>query len=190
MNQALILGRRLLALGALSWGCSSTGPVLPSDPGPTTGGTAGMGGSGGVSGGGAGNAGAAARAGAGNAGHGSAGAATGPGTFSDVAAIMAKNCGASACHGGGPGGQPLVYTNKATLYNTLTTTAVMECKGVKLVTPGDPANSALLLLPTWSCTDSSGGPFVMPQGCIDDPCLTADELASIKTWIMAGAPQE
>jgi hypothetical protein len=103
--------------------------------------------------------------------------------------IMAMNCGASLCHGGGVGGQPLVYTNKATLYATLTNTVVTECMSSKLVTPGDPAHSALLLLPTWMCTDQSGGPFVMPQSCIDDPCLTQAELDSIKTWIMKGAPQ-
>ncbi len=115
--------------------------------------------------------------------------ATGPGTFSDVAMIMANNCGASQCHGGGPGGQPLVYTNKATLYGVLTSTVVAECMSSKLVTPGDPAHSALLLLPTWVCTDPSGGPFVMPQGCIDTPCLKQTELDSIKAWITAGAPQ-
>jgi len=113
--------------------------------------------------------------------------ATGPGTFNDVAMIMAMNCGAPLCHGGG--GQPLVYTNKATLYGILTSTVVTECMNSKLVTPGDPAHSALLLLPTWMCTDQSGGPFVMPQSCIDDPCLTQAERDSIKTWIMNGAPQ-
>jgi hypothetical protein len=34
-----------------------------------------------------------------------------------------------------------------------------------------------------------GGPFVMPQGCIDDPCLPDAELATFRAWIAAGAPQ-
>jgi hypothetical protein len=190
--RALRFARPLCVLAAFAaLGCGSEGPTLPADVGPSTGGAAASGGSGGASGG-SGGANAAGHAGTGgNAGSGAAGmsGATGPGTFNDVAAIMARNCGASLCHGGGVGGQPLVYTNKATLYATLTTTVVAECMNSKLVTPGDPAHSALLLLPTWMCTDASGGPFVMPQSCIDDPCLTQPELDSIKTWIMKGAPQ-
>lgn len=101
--------------------------------------------------------------------------------------IMQQNCGALSCHGGGPDGQPLVYTNPSTLYSVLTTTLVKECNNAALVIPNDAADSALMKLPNWQCTDASGGPFVMPQGCIDDPCLTADELASISAWISAGA---
>lgn len=190
-------------------GCSSSQPTSPTDNGPANGGSAGTSATGSANGGTAGASTAGAThggagaggngatggagtgtAGTGTAGTGTAGAATMPGTFASVAAIMASNCGAALCHGGGAGGQPLVYTNKATLYNTLTTTVVKECNGVKLVTPGDPAHSALLLLPNWMCTDDSGGPFVMPQGCIDTPCLSKDELDSITAWITAGAPQQ
>ena len=70
-----------------------------------------------------------------------------------------------------------------TLYGILTTKVVMPCNNNILVVPNDPANSALLKLPTWQCTD-----FVMPMGCIDDPCLTQAELDTIRTWILAGAP--
>jgi len=189
VKRAVIVSARVVVAGVLvAAGCSSGGPVLPTDDGPTTGGSAGKSGTGGAT-----SAGAAGHAGVANAGNGAGGTgATTPGTFNDVAAIMARNCGASQCHGGGPGGQPLVYTNKATLYNTLTTTVVTECMSAKLVTPGDPTHSALVLLPTWMCKDQSGGPFVMPQGCITqpDPCLTDAEMASIKQWIMAGAPAQ
>lgn len=182
-KRVLPFSRSLVVLGMLAaCGCGSGSPVLPTDVGPSNGGSAGVGSSGG--------AGAAGSAGhAGNTGAAGMSNATGPGTFNDVAMIMATNCGASLCHGGGVGGQPLVYTNKATLYGILTTTVVTECMNAKLVTPGDPEHSALLLLPTWMCTDPSGGPFVMPQSCIEDPCLTDAERASIKAWIMAGAPQ-
>jgi len=106
-----------------------------------------------------------------------------PGTFAHVAGIMQENCGFPACHGGGPDGQDLIFVNPATLYTNLTTKVVMACNNNILVVPGDPNNSALLKLPTWQCTD-----FVMPQGCIEDPCLKETELASIRAWITAGAP--
>jgi hypothetical protein len=160
-------------------GCSAPDPVLAG-----SGGAGGTGGSAGLSGG----AGKAA-AGFGGAAAGAAGAAGTPmpGTFGAVAEIMRQNCGLPACHGGGPDGQDLVYTNIATLHNVLMTTLVSECNNNPLVTPSDPANSALLKLPNWDCTDPMGAPFVMPQGCIDDPCLQPAELASITAWIMAGA---
>jgi hypothetical protein len=148
-----------------------------SDPDPVEAGSGGAGGTAGLSG----SAGKAA------AGAGGAAGAAGPGTFGAVAEIMRQNCGLSACHGGGPESQELVYTNVATLHSVLTTTIVSECNNNPLVMPGDPVNSALIKLPNWDCTDPSGGPFVMPQGCIEDPCLPPAELASITAWIMAGA---
>jgi hypothetical protein len=53
-----------------------------------------------------------------------------------------------------------------------------------LVVPGDVANSALPKLPTWQCLD-----FVMPQGCIEDPCIKQEEIDAIRGWIAAGAPR-
>jgi hypothetical protein len=162
---------------ALALACSEPAPTPPLT------GTGGAGGTGGAAAGGlGGSAGALAAAGSS-----SAGMAPVPGTFGAVAEIMRQNCGLPACHGGGVEGQDLVYTDISTLHNVLLTTIVPECMGNPLVKPGDPANSALLKLPNWDCTDPSGGPFVMPQGCIDDPCLQPAELSSITAWIMAGA---
>lgn len=167
---------KILLLAALfACACTDSGPDVPG------------GGSGG-SGGGAGMHGAGAGGSSGMAGGVSgSGSTPAPGTFGAVAEIMHQNCGAPACHGGGPDGQELIYTNPATLHNVLMTTSVESCGPAFLVKPGDPANSALIKLPNWDCTDQSGGPFVMPQGCIEDPCLTAPELSSITAWIMAGA---
>jgi hypothetical protein len=97
---------------------------------------------------------------------------------------MSQNCGAPACHGGGPDGQDVIFVNRDTLYTTLTTTVVMECGNRPLVSPGNVANSALPMLPTWQCGD-----LVMPQGCLEDPCITPAELDAIRGWIAAGAPR-
>lgn len=123
-------------------------------------------------------------AGSGVAGSGTAGGPSGQtATLSAVAAILKESCGALSCHGGGPEGRDVVFTDPATLYQTLTTTVVAPCNNKPLVTPGQSANSALLMLPTWQCDD-----FVMPQGCFDDPCLPTADLATISAWIDAGAP--
>jgi hypothetical protein len=101
---------------------------------------------------------------------------------------MSMECGLPLCHGGAAPQQGLNFTDMATLRTTLTTRMVTECGNELLVAPGDPANSALLKLPIWKCMDSSGAAFVMPQGCIEDQCLSDSELATFQAWIAAGAP--
>jgi hypothetical protein len=101
-------------------------------------------------------------------------------TFSAVASIIGQRCALPACHGGGRSPK---LTNSSSLYQTLTSTTVMACAGNALVKPSDPTNSALLMLPNWECKD-----LTMPQGCVDMPCLAADELKTISDWIQAGAP--
>ena len=199
-------------LKSLSWallviaGCSSAAPATEpvggagsagggagratAGSGNGLGGAVSSGGMPGTSGGGA--AGASGRfggsSGASGAG-GAAGSGSGTATFAAVASIMSQECGKPLCHGGAAPAQMLNFTNMTTLYATLTSKVVTECKGEKLVVPGDPTNSALLKLPTWECSDPMGGPFVMPQGCIDDVCLPDAELATLRAWIAAGAPQ-
>jgi len=102
-----------------------------------------------------------------------------PATFSAVSSIIQANC--SICHGM----RAPRLTNSANLYTTLTSTVVKECGGNPLVKPNDPANSALIMLPNWECND-----LVMPQGCVNAPCLTDSELATITAWINAGAPSK
>ncbi|HEY3498722.1 MAG TPA: hypothetical protein VGK73_28720 [Polyangiaceae bacterium] len=179
----------------------------PPSPGPTGGsagttggGGAGMGGTAGsaagaggaTSGGSAGAAGLSGQAGTAGSG-GSAGAAAGTAgsagftltaTFDGVATYMQQNCGLPKCHGGAPDGPDLIFVDRSTLYNILTTRKVMPCGDRLIVSPGKPEESAILMLPNWECTD-----FVMPQGCIEDPCLPEADLATIRAWIAAGAPQ-
>lgn len=172
--------------GAGNFGTGATGGVANG-----TGGSFGSGAFGGASA--AGRAGAAfGGAGSSLAGHagavtqgaagkqGAAGApANVPATFAAVSSIIQANC--AICHGS----RMPRLTNSANLYKTLTSTTVKECGGNALVKPNDPANSALLMLPNWECDD-----LVMPQGCVDMPCLTDTELATITAWINAGAPSK
>ena len=172
-------------LSALPAACS-TDPATPSESAGaagTAGATSGSGGSAGtISGGGSG--GSQVPGLGGNGGGGVAGGPSGQtATLSAVAGILQENCGALSCHGGGPEGRDVVFTNPATLYQTLTTTVVAPCNDKPLVTPGQSANSALLMLPTWQCND-----FVMPQGCIDDLCISSADIATLTAWIDAGAP--
>jgi hypothetical protein len=131
-----------------------------------------------------------ASAGAGGASSaGAAGGAAVPATLAAVASILSMECGAPLCHGGVSPQQGLNLTNMSTLRASLTSRMVKECNNAALVVPGDPDNSALLMLPTWKCSDPVAGPFVMPQGCIDPTqCLPDNELATFKAWIAAGAP--
>ncbi|HEX5100504.1 MAG TPA: hypothetical protein VFV94_13440 [Polyangiaceae bacterium] len=97
-------------------------------------------------------------------------------------ALIAKTCADTDCHGGKE--RPsLTNTNPTTLYNTLKNTTVRQCGSDHLATPNDPANSALLELVQHQC-----GNFVMPDGCMTNPCISAADIATITTWIQAGAP--
>ncbi len=103
-----------------------------------------------------------------------------------AASVVGMRCGLAGCHG--TGAQKPALANNSSLYNTLKTFTVKECGGKALVVPSDATNSSLIKLMKWQCTDASNGPFVMPQGCIDDPCLSAQEIATLTGWIAAGAP--
>jgi hypothetical protein len=185
-NPLSIRSTLVFVVAAALGGCSE---ALPTPPAPAPqGGAAGQ--AGGAGAGSGGSAGATAAGKGGMAGSGGGAGTAGMGavplgpTFASVASIMRENCGPLACHGGGPDGQDLIFVNLDTLYTTLTTKVVKECFNNVLVVPGDVANSALPKLPTWQCTD-----FVMPQGCIDDPCIAPAELDAIRGWIAAGAPR-
>jgi hypothetical protein len=119
------------------------------------------------------------RAGAGGT---TAGGSGGSSAFTQVAAIIQTQCGASSCHGGKENPK-LTNTNLSTLYTTLTSTTVRQCGSDHLVTKNDTANSALLELPQGQCTN-----FLMPQTCTKAPCLQQADLTTISNWIAAGAP--
>jgi hypothetical protein len=116
--------------------------------------------------GGAGIGGAAGRGGA--AGTGGGGGPVGTVTFSQVSAVVSRNCG--NCHSS--------FRN----YSTLTTHAVSRCGGDTLVKANDAANSAILELVQGMC-----GSFLMPRGCSKAPCISAADIQTITTWVNEGA---
>jgi hypothetical protein len=108
---------------------------------------------------------------------------SGPGggsAFSAVSAIVVRACATAQCHGG----RRMPNLTAANLYTTLTSTAVSECGNDRLVTPGDPGNSALLSVVNGLC-----GELIMPANCEAPPCLGAADQKTISDWITAGAPR-
>jgi hypothetical protein len=69
-------------------------------------------------------------------------------------------------------------------YDILMATLVEQCGGIPLVTPGDPANSAILKVTRHECGD-----LVMPKGCTDADCIGEEKRTALTTWIAAGAPR-
>jgi hypothetical protein len=183
-------------------GTSSTGGAGTGGGGTSGGGTAGTGGGGTSGGGTAGTSGGTAGTGgggtAGTGGGGGTGGGTGgsggsgggttlPATFANFKEIVQSSCFGGICHSGGD--NPLDMSINDMLYTTLTTHQTEHCG--PLLTPGNPAQSAVLTLVKGSCN----GTERMPYGdCYDDPqggseCLSAAEITSIEAWIAAGAPE-
>jgi hypothetical protein len=189
------------ATGGVSIGGSATGGV--SIGGISNGGSGGTGG--GSSNSGAGGAGgkfsATGGTSAGNTTGGSGGTSGGnatggsggggglmyPPTFETVKAILQSNYGCSGadCHGGNDHNVSLLVNSQ--LYTTLTT-FISKCESLPLVTPGMPAQSALLKILKGPC-----GPIrQMPDGCTGGEfgnCLKPEEIAPVEQWILMGAPQ-
>jgi hypothetical protein len=99
-------------------------------------------------------------------------------------------CAAAPCHGlhgMAPPTHPLeLPTNDdALLYTNLTTYVSKACNNTKLVTPGDPSQSALLKILRGPC----GMTPRMPYGCTEDAgdCIPDDYIAAVEQWIKNGA---
>ena len=169
------------AAGALSEGgvTASAGGV-----GAATGSVPGMGfggGAGAVAEGSSGTA--SASAGHGSAGFdGSAGSGGSSAAFTQVSALLGKNCGISGCHADK---QTPHFVPGPMLYATLTgpNTVLAACDYTKLVEPGDPSKSALVRLMNRKC-----GTFTMPPSCNKTTCLSAADLDTLSAWIQLGAP--
>ena len=144
------------------------------------GGTTGAaGGTTGGAGGATGGAGGATGGAGGRGGAGGAGAAT----FTQVYSIIMMKCGGgiSGCHVTGSSGM-LRMPNKATAHMNLVGVDSEECDGEKRVVANDAQNSTLVkAIEGRACIDR------MPDG--RDP-LSANEIATIRAWIMAGAPND
>jgi hypothetical protein len=147
----------------------------------------------------AGGSGAQSTAGAtggGTAGASGAGSAI-PATFQTVKLVLGGGgpimpCAAAPCHGVNgmaPPGHPLELppNDDSKLYTNLTSYVAMDCNNMTLVTPGNPAQSALLTILSGPC----GMVPRMPFGCSADAgnCIPDDYVAAVRQWITAGAPR-
>jgi hypothetical protein len=180
------------------------------------GGAGGLGGAGGASGAGTGAAGSAGASAAGIGGAagaaGTSGAGAGgsmsptagvsggpsaiPADFATVKLVLGGGggimpCAAAPCHGVGgvaPPAKPLELPpmDDLQLYANLTSYVSAACNQTKLVEPGNPTQSALLMILRGPC----GMTPRMPYGC--DPqagdCIPDEYIAAVEQWIASGAP--
>lgn len=113
----------------------------------------------------------------------------GPPTWESVQAIVARSCAFSSCHGG-TRAFPMLSADLA--YATLTTAMSMQVTSMRLVAPGDPAQSWLMhkldgtmsSQPTCAGMNSPCG-VSMPQS---SERLPAHERELVRAWIRMGAP--
>lgn len=112
----------------------------------------------------------------------------GPPDWARVQAIFAPRCNFSTCHGGVAGSLTLTGPGA---YAALVGAPSFQVPRVPRVTPGDPANSYLMIklegrMP--SVPECAAAPRTcgdpMPQG---EAALPAELLAEVRAWIAAGA---
>jgi len=101
-------------------------------------------------------------------------------------------CAAAPCHGingAAPPDRPLELptNNDQLLYTNLTSYISKACDNTKLVTPGDPTQSALVRILKGPC----GATPRMPYDCSVEAgdCIPAEYITAIEQWIAAGAPR-
>ena len=168
--------------------------------GTATGGASGSTASGGSAGstGGAGGSPTGGASGSGGSGAGTGGAAGSAGSggvtpvaWSEMSLTVNGSCAKTMCHNGfqEPSLIGFPASAQAAQYTVLTTHVVPFCgsPSMKLVAPGDVANSAILKLVKGECS-LDGEPFMMPGDCTQAPCLPAMQIATITNWILSGAP--
>lgn len=155
-----------------SLGSSAGGSNLGSSGGATTsasGGTSSAGGAS-TSNGGAENTGGDSSGGSGN---------QAPATFSTVADMIDAGCSGTVCH---TGRERPELTHDSGLYDRLLSYKVMRCGNYPLVNPGSPETSAIIMVVTHQCEE-----LAMPNGCVDDPCVSQEGIDTIAGWISNGA---
>lgn len=116
------------------------------------------------------------------------GADAGPPTWESVQAVIARSCAFTSCHGGL---RAFPRLSADTAYASLTTSMSMQVPSLRLVTPGDPAQSWLMhkLDGTMAMRAQCAGAGMpcgasMPQG---SELLPAPEREMIRAWIRMGA---
>ncbi|MDB4930797.1 MAG: hypothetical protein JWM10_3281 [Myxococcaceae bacterium] len=114
----------------------------------------------------------------------------GPPSWARVQAIFAPRCNFAPCHGGVAGSLTLTGPGA---YAALVGAPSFQVARVARVAPGDPAGSYLMLKlegQMASVTECAATPRTcgvsMPQG---EAALPAAELAVVRAWIAAGAPE-
>lgn len=113
----------------------------------------------------------------------------GPPTWESVQAIISRSCAFSSCHGGV---RAYPQLSAETAYDSLLTSMSQEVPSLRLVTPGDPAQSWLMIkldgemLQRPECAADAGVCGTsMPQS---SERLPAHEREMIRAWIRLGAP--
>ncbi|MES1204739.1 MAG: hypothetical protein ABUS79_02265 [Pseudomonadota bacterium] len=172
--------------GASTGGATNTGGAATGGRG--AGNTGGANATGGAGTGGRGTGGAPATGGGAAGMMGNAGGTGTTGTFAEVSALLTTAC--ASCHNG------MNHTDlrAAGLHARIVAKAPMPstnamCTSQMLVVAGNPAMS--LLLSKVKGTTLGGCGAKMPAMCTTGgarPCLTAPQIATIESWIMAGAP--
>lgn len=120
-----------------------------------------------------------------------------PATFETVKLVFGGGggvmpCSAAPCHGVNgvaPPDRPLELPpmNDAQLYTNLTTYMSRACGEIKLVTPGNADQSALVRILQGPC----GKTPRMPYGCSAEAgdCIPDEYIAAVAQWIANGAPR-
>lgn len=124
-------------------------------------------------------------------------------TFANFKTIVEYyDCASSDCHGDN-GHNPLNLVMDDGLYGRLMDPAHLSsmCENLPMITPGNPAQSALFVIMTDGCwtTELKDGMEVplllrMPAGCtineFGSSCVEQPYLDGVRDWILAGAPQD
>jgi hypothetical protein len=119
------------------------------------------------------------------------GTTTPPATFATVQEAMmgfgaVESCWSNPCHakfGMVPPTMPLVLAPEPDVYTRMMSYYSHAC-GMPLVTPGKPAESALVKIITGPC----GALPQMPYQCTGEQCLPPEYIAAITQWVANCAP--
>jgi hypothetical protein len=113
----------------------------------------------------------------------------GPPTWASVEAVLSRSCAFTSCHGAL---RAYPRLSQEFAYASLTTGMSMQIPSLRLVAPGNPAQSWLMhkldgTLSSQAVCAASNSPcgVSMPQG---SELLPAHERAMIRAWIEMGAP--
>ena len=119
--------------------------------------------------------------------------ATADTSFAAIRGTVFQPACTPACHAGGEfaaGGLDLSKDAYSALIDAPAMAAACKPTGMKRVVPGKPEQS-LLYLKIQSKLDATDAPCgeVMPAG-VDRPALSAADVARVRAWIEAGAPND